>query len=921
MDAPGNHWCDAVAVIDQGHVLLTPLESNRLHCLDLLTGESVWPPVRREDMLLIGAVHEGVILMVHQSRLRGLDLFTGKSSWPPILLEDGEFPTGRGFLSDGEYYLPTSKSGILKVDVREGQILERQPTERVLGNLICHGDFLISQGPDGVFAYSLRERKRAAVMQQMAQTPDDPELLEDYANLLASDGQTTEAMAALRKAIALQPDEVRKVTLRESLVRMVLVALREDFVAHQPLVDEAAELAPTPELRQELAWIKAAGLAEHADPVTAFAAYLDLVNQLPARPVESPPEIRKHALRGDGPWRVAVEIDLALKIETLLAQADKAEAVQMQTTLSEYVEAAIRTQRPEWLRSWLAVFRGQPVADRLRQALAESLMRQNGLLEAELLLNRLPDTDVPERLRAWIESARATAAQGSAHVWPDGKITASESTATNADARQWFTVELLSASHGWPSGRQLAIDSPNRRFVITDAYGQVIARIPLVDYDRLAYRAAHAQAYGHLLVVSLGSHLLAIDMLRTTSRDEDRILWQVTLDDSDSPLGSDPFGRIQRPRPQPRSIPFDSSRYIMVDADGSPYGQVGPVSDEGVCLIQNGDLHCLDPLTGDLKWVQRDIPSRTTLFGDDQHVFACHTITGKTRVFQMRDGREVAQVRAPQGNQQWQTYGRHIIYYDGSYLTGRNFQLRMFDPWEERDVWSWSLAAKSKGCFVGGDELALMQPDGKFVVLRLEDGQPVIQADLEPEDNLMPIEVFRSSDQYLVITNRDDGARISQLRRANIQLQVPSSGIYPATRITGRIYALHRKTGRPLWRHPVEVEQYWLLRPVPEELPVLVMLRQVRRQETHPQNQGLIRTTSTSVVAIDRRTGSIAMEELDLPLGTSFCSVEGHPADNQIELRLPPEKTFTLQLTDQPSESAQSPPRLAPVEIDPPADK
>ncbi len=139
----------------------------------------------------------------------------------------------------GTIILPTNKSEIVKIDIQHGLIVERQPTERVLGNLICHGDYLISQGADGVFAYALRDRKRVTIAESMAKFPNDPEILEDYANLLASDGQRDEAISAIRRAIEYQPDPNRQDELQDSLVRIVINGLREDFAKYRHLASEA----------------------------------------------------------------------------------------------------------------------------------------------------------------------------------------------------------------------------------------------------------------------------------------------------------------------------------------------------------------------------------------------------------------------------------------------------------------------------------------------------------------------------------------------------------------------------------------------------------------------------------------------------------------------------------------------------------
>ena len=76
----------------------------------------------------------------------------------------------------------------------------------------------------------------------------------------------------------------------------------------------------------------------------------------------------------------------------------------------------------------------------------------------------------------------------------------------------------------------------------------------------------------------------------------------------------------------------------------------------------------------------------------------------------------------------------------------------LYDPWFEENVWTKTFSNGSKGWLVGRDEVAVMQPDGQFVILSLLDGTPKIDTMLEPEPLLKAIFVLPSRDQYTLIT-------------------------------------------------------------------------------------------------------------------------------------------------------------------------
>ncbi|HVC99176.1 MAG TPA: PQQ-binding-like beta-propeller repeat protein, partial [Pirellulales bacterium] len=78
--ADNDHWGDATVTIAAGHVLLTPIESRHLHCLNLLDGKLVWQ-VPRDDGLYVGCVHDDEALVVGRHGLRSYRLADGKSTW------------------------------------------------------------------------------------------------------------------------------------------------------------------------------------------------------------------------------------------------------------------------------------------------------------------------------------------------------------------------------------------------------------------------------------------------------------------------------------------------------------------------------------------------------------------------------------------------------------------------------------------------------------------------------------------------------------------------------------------------------------------------------------------------------------------------------------------------------------------------
>ncbi len=257
--------------------------------------------------------------------------------------------------------------------------------------------------------------------------------------------------------------------------------------------------------------------------------------------------------------------------------------------------------------------------------------------------------------------------------------------------------------------------------------------------------------------------------------------------------------------------------------------------------------------------------------------------------------------------------GRFILYYSGTYTTGAELKISLYDPVAEQDVWQLPLQAKFKACVIDHEEIAVMEPNGRFSVVRIRDGEKLIDTKLQPEKGLLPMLVFKSPERYTVVTNREDGSRINKLLRASIRVRVPQMGASPASTITGRVYALSRKTGQPLWPQPAEVQQYGLLQPQPASSPVLIFMREVirpRQEDDKTRSQ-----MSTSVAILDLRSGQAVLKPRELPQRAAFTKIETQTDLNQLAVVMPQGPKIVLQFTDQPSSSGDEVVQFGPVQV------
>jgi outer membrane protein assembly factor BamB len=927
----GSRWADATATIAEGRVLITPVESDKMHCLDLLTGKSVWPaPVDRGEMLYVGCVHAGHAIMVGRRAVTSLNLADGRAAWSkPADL--GGMVSGRGFYSDRHYFVPTTAAELLKIDVETGKIAEQIPTGRVLGNLICYQDQIISQSVNDLLAFYQTEPLRARVAADLAKNPDDGDALARQGELLLYDGKQAAALAALRRAYQLKPGDDAIKTL---LVQTLMDAMKNDFAGSQAIAAELESLIDQPAQRVEYLRRLAVGLQKNGEIERAFELFLKLaeVNN-PAIFSASRPDMeqvdRNLSARRDR-W---VQASLA----ELLAAANSQQRANMDAAVALRLDTALAEGSSQSVRDFIQSFGLHPLADRARMLLAAKLIDANDFLEAELLLVRLAESDVAAvaapasaQLARLLDAAgrpKEAAAQyqlladrygevdcgdgktgqqllatiaddseigrilKSPVRWDSGKAEVSEGSErvqAFPSYQKMHPVNIRDSRGPQPPGLTVVFDQQPNDIVIRDGQGQEMLRVSMnrQDVARIYsnnYAMLHGRVHGHLLLLSMGYELLAIDMLATKGSSE-AILWRHDLSQA---IAVAPGVPARRPavQPKPYNNPWGDIGYQASDADGRVIGTTGPISENGIYYQKMRQLVCVDPLTGETIWARDDVEPNSEIFGDDEFLFVVAPGSEDALVLSAIDGHLVAHRKVANQTQRWTTYGRRVLSVKPH---GDNLAATLTDAWTGTEMWSGAFARGAKGYLVEQDEAAVMTPGGKFVLLSLSEGKAKVDTTLAVEDNLSAIHVLRSSDQYILAASRP-----SEQLPNNMAIS-PAPGGFHSPLIHGRVYAFDRQTGKAQWQTPAFVEPFGLPLDQPPEIPVLTFMRQMT------PTAGTPRRTHTSVLCIDKRDGRILFSKDDIPATTAAYGILGQPENQIVYLQLPG-KTYTIKFSDDPT--------------------
>ncbi len=277
-----NRWLDGTAIIAGDRVILTPPESDELHCLDAQSGKLQWKH-RRGDALIAACVHDGNVLLVAIDDVQALRLADGTATWEKQPLPAEAMPAGLGYLSDGLYYLPLTSGEVMSIGVTDGKVIRyasgKQDT--AFGNLICHQGSILSQSALVLDKYEQLDVLQRRAQESLSKNPNDATALRELAELKRAEGQTPEAVKLLKQAYELEPSEP---LTREVLAELLLEALETDYATFAENLPLLTKLVQDRQQQIDLMRIEALGVDKLGKRLDAFNAYLRLADYTAEQP-------------------------------------------------------------------------------------------------------------------------------------------------------------------------------------------------------------------------------------------------------------------------------------------------------------------------------------------------------------------------------------------------------------------------------------------------------------------------------------------------------------------------------------------------------------------------------------------------------------------------------------------------------------
>lgn len=159
-----NRWIDSSVVTAGRYILITPVESQKLFCLNLDDGKIQWS-IDRKDLTYLAGMHRNIAVTVGRKKVTGIDLDTGflAPGWP-VELPTNSLPSGRGCFTERRLYLPIiaeGKGAVLTIQLDRPARIQCSTFSDgfVPGNLVCLQNRILSQNVDWLQAFQINESK------------------------------------------------------------------------------------------------------------------------------------------------------------------------------------------------------------------------------------------------------------------------------------------------------------------------------------------------------------------------------------------------------------------------------------------------------------------------------------------------------------------------------------------------------------------------------------------------------------------------------------------------------------------------------------------------------------------------------------------------------------------------------------------
>ena len=868
-------WLDSTPILIAGRALLPASDADRLLCLDIESGKTLWD-VPRGEGLFIAACTERQCLIVGEHSIKAIKLSDQKTAWSTEI----PTPSGRGVVSGGQYLLPVSTNEILAIEMKTGHILARTSVDGAhrTGSLVAAGGQLVMQSTSEVIGL----RSLSEVSTEIARSMNDPAAralaLSEQGELFLFQGKEAEAVALLQESLSLQ----ESAPARKLLVWSLLERLKTDFAGTRGQIAELKKTVTDPVQLRLLNRLNAEGLEKAGEPVAAFREYLEIVQDSIAGNtvrndslIEYSTDLRVREdrwlrgrlghlyslgdeslrqqmrdairelsasldVRAKSLWAEVLGIDLAPELHLELALANGVDAFQAQRvlwTLSESSDPRLAGPAvAKLLRNELSMKRTKfikPLLSQLQHDLV-NVECEPGLTGVDLLKQLQQrfheDSAIGPFLSQW------------EHI-PD--IQSFETGNAAVTIRERMIYPVLGGLRGPYAESSFSFDStPSPSTYISDASGK--SEI-LFNHDAIGDGTSgmirYVQTDPQLALLVFRNSLAVIGPM-----DSNRNRQQVRFH---APLTQTPnFGNRQRAAPQPKP---GGVRDIVYPATGNTYlGNVGPLTYDTLCYMSEDNLYAVRPTAtdGKIQWQRTAVPPGSEICADSEYVVLIPPQHDRLIVLRSADGTQLAQRPFPAGleDRQRADWGRLFLIKRPAMsepASSATTTWAMYDPVTDREAWSQSFPLGTIWTPVEGADLAFLEPDGTLHFVDDQTGRTKWKAKL-PAQSIPHTEFAVHSDAQHLYVHTADAPPVAGAPRSGQLSPFGSRSI----KVNGLVAALDRHAGTIVWSKPLTNQTFHPNLPSGSG----VLCYSVQQASLHSDQEGATPSV-TSFLFLNRQTG------------------------------------------------------------------
>ena len=709
-------WHNPAAIASGLSVIVTPVETDQLFCLELIDGKRRFSKPRTGAFYAAG-IRDGEFLVVGAQQLKSYGLEKGKLAWATNAehLVAGQQIIGRGVFSEDSYIVPASGNELVCFSLEDGSLTERRKVSFPLGNLTAINGEILSQGPTHIAVAEGITTLGPRVEAILKENPNDVDALTKKALLLIEGDQRSEALAMLDRARELDPENAEVVMHSiDAMLRM----LRAEETPPAELVAKLKKLViDDPEQEMQFLAIQLQSALRNKSAELAMEQLLELSSHI----VQPRHGGENDGLLGDPSRKCNVDSWLAARTAELAELAlEQGKLDDLRTTLAAHLETK-RLGSSQVLLRLIEHFR--PLgAEELIVSLADRFARDEEYFMAErALIGSLR----PEQLLIQSEAGfPVDAGESLCRVYGNGRLgrdalkvldgirgTIDEESIGNLTTLAKSGIEAGGASISvegsveldWQSSSlpriarsgstQKLVDLSNRGgntfqgWALMNLGGVAMLQNPIGvqrPFTTQMRRGSDQRCTisGGLMLLERPGQVSAIDLFKIReNRIADANLWQRD------------FGSKGNTVTQRRPIPMPLGDSIWLYPTNSLVSnltsefRVGPVLGDRILILQAGDLVAIKAMDGKPIWRNSNAPTKGNIVVDGDRVALVSSrgrLGASLHWFHLADGRSMGESQWDHGDV-WATAGKHVLTYQEQ-QNGSEVRVRLVDPFEDKVV-------------------------------------------------------------------------------------------------------------------------------------------------------------------------------------------------------------------------------------------